>query len=39
MAQHEYINAFGTDGWRKAVRNSVSSNRDYLFPPDPEPVP
>jgi len=32
-SQHEYINAFGTDGWR----NSVNGNHDYLFPPDPEP--
>ncbi len=39
LAQHEYINAFGTDGWRKAVRNSVNSNSDYLFPPDPNAAP
>ncbi len=37
LSKHEYINAFGTDGWRKSVRNSVNGNRDYLFPPDPEP--
>jgi len=37
ISQHEYINAFGTDGWRKSVRNSVNSNHDYLFPPKPEP--
>ena len=37
ISQHEYINAFGSDGWRKSVRNSVNGNRDYLFPPDPEP--
>ncbi len=37
LSQDEYINAFGTDGWRKAVRHSVNSNHDYLFPPDPEP--
>jgi hypothetical protein len=35
LAQHEYINAFGTDGWRDAVCTSVTSNHDYLFPPDP----
>ena len=34
LAQHEYINAFGTDGWRKAVRKSVNVNYDYRFPPD-----
>src|SRR5713101_6305508 len=37
ISQHEYINAFGTDGWRKSVRNSVNGNHDYLFPPGPEP--
>jgi hypothetical protein len=39
LSQDEYINAFSTDGWRKAVRHSVNSNHDYLFPPDPEPEP
>jgi hypothetical protein len=39
LSQHEYINAFGTDGWRKAVRNSVNSNYDYRFPPNHEPEP
>jgi hypothetical protein len=37
ISQHEYINAFGTDGWRKSVRNSVNDNYDYRFPPAPEP--
>src|SRR5712691_10674312 len=37
ISQDEYINAFGTDGWRKSVRNSVKGNHDYLFPPAPEP--
>jgi hypothetical protein len=37
LSKHEYINAFGTDGWREAVRNSVNGNQDYLFPPAPEP--
>jgi len=36
LSQHEYINAFGTDGWRKAVSTSVNGNHDYLFPPDPD---
>jgi len=35
IAQHEYINAFGTDGWRKAVRTSVNVNYDYRFHPHP----
>jgi hypothetical protein len=33
LSQHEYINAFGTDGWRKAIRTSVNVNYDYRFPP------
>src|SRR5712664_2574522 len=36
ISQHEYINAFGRDGWLETVRNSVKSNYDYSFPPDPE---
>src|SRR5579863_3721041 len=36
LAQHEYINAFGTDGWRHAVRHSVTSNHDHLCPSDPD---
>jgi hypothetical protein len=39
LSQHECINAFGTDGWRKAVRTSVNVNFDYRFPPDPEAEP
>ncbi len=35
LSQNEYINAFDTDGWRKAVRASVNGNHHYLFPPDP----
>jgi len=34
LAKDEYINAFGTDGWRKAIRKSVNVNYDYRFPPD-----
>jgi hypothetical protein len=26
IAQHEYIHAFVTDGWRKAIRTSVNAN-------------
>jgi hypothetical protein len=37
LAQHEYINAFGTDGWRDAVRHSVNANNEHLSPPDLEP--
>src|SRR5579863_2700531 len=36
LAQHEYINAFGTDGWRDAVRTSVDANYGRVSPPDPD---
>jgi len=36
LSQHEYINAFGTDGWRKSIRSSVNTNFDYRFPPAPK---
>ena len=39
ISQHEYINAFGTDGWRQSVRNSVNGNYNYRFPPAPTPEP
>jgi len=40
ISEQEYINAFDTDDWRKAIRNSVNGNHDYLFPrPDPQPQP
>jgi hypothetical protein len=38
LSKHEFINAFGTDAWRQAVRNSVRQNFDYRQPsPPPEP--
>ncbi len=37
LAQHEYINAFGIDGWRKAIRTSVNVNYDHRFPTILEP--
>src|SRR5271157_91891 len=36
QAQHEYINAFDTDAWRKAIATSVNSNHAYLHPPKPK---
>jgi hypothetical protein len=39
ISQDEYINAFGTNGWRNSISNSVNGNRDYLFPPEPESAP
>ena len=37
ISEQEYINAFDTDDWRKAIRNSVKGNYNYRFPPAPEP--
>jgi hypothetical protein len=37
LAQHEYINAFGTDSWRRAVSSSVNGNSKYRTPPAPQP--
>jgi len=39
ISQKEYANAYGTEGWRKAVRNSINSNYDYRFPPAHKPEP
>ncbi len=39
LSQREYANAFGTEGWRKAVRNSITSNYDHVSPPDPADAP
>ena len=39
ISQQEYINAFGTNGWRQSIRDSVNYNHDYLFPPGPTPAP
>jgi hypothetical protein len=35
IAEDEYTNAFGTDDWRKAIRSSVTANREYLDPDSP----
>jgi hypothetical protein len=37
IAQHEYTNAFGSDGWRQSIRGSVNGNHNYRFPPAPKP--
>jgi len=39
ISEQEYSNAFGDDGWRKSIRNSVNGNHKYLFPPAPQPAP
>jgi hypothetical protein len=38
LSQHEYINAFSSNGWRKAIRTSVTANYDHRFPPHPDPA-
>jgi len=35
LAQHEYINAFGANDWRNAIRQGVLQNLDHLHPPPP----
>ena len=35
QAQHEFINAFGTDDWRETIVTSVTANHDHIYPPDP----
>jgi hypothetical protein len=35
ISAHEYCEAFSSNAWRQAVRNSVNGNRDYCFPPAP----
>src|SRR6266403_1549093 len=35
LAQHEYINAFGTTDWRDAIRGSVNQNLAHRNPPPP----
>src|SRR6202521_2540249 len=35
LAQHEYINAYGTPEWRNSIRNSVTQNHAHTNPPPP----
>jgi hypothetical protein len=47
LAQHEYINAFGTDSWRETIRTSHEQSADHFADhtepdtpsPTPEPAP
>jgi hypothetical protein len=34
LAEHEYIETFGSSAWHDAIVSSVNSNYDFLFPPD-----
>jgi hypothetical protein len=38
IAEHEYTNTFGSDGWRKSIRKSVNGNHNYRFTPVPKPT-
>src|SRR5260370_11170833 len=35
LAQHEYINAYGTNSWRETIRTSHEQSADHISP-DPE---
>src|SRR5260370_18161685 len=35
LSKHEYINAFGTDAWRQAIRTSVRQNFNHPQAPPP----
>jgi len=46
LAQHEYINAYGTNSWRETIRTSHEQSADHTSPdpqsppaPEPEPDP
>ncbi len=36
LAQHEYINAYGTNSWRETIRTSHEQSADHTEEPDPE---
>jgi hypothetical protein len=35
IAQHEYINAYSTDTWRKTIRTSHEQSANHMYPPPP----
>ncbi len=35
LAQHEYINAYGTDSWRETIRESHEQSADHTSPDSP----
>ncbi len=39
LAQDEYINAHGTDSWRKTIRTSHEQSADHMEPDPPSPTP
>jgi hypothetical protein len=34
LAQHEYIETFGSSAWHDEIVSSVNANHDFLFPPN-----
>ena len=34
LAQHEYVNAYGTDSWRKTIRTSHEQSANHTSPGD-----
>src|SRR5712671_2535988 len=39
LAQHEYINAYGTNSWRETIRTSHEQSADHMSPDPPSPPP
>jgi hypothetical protein len=39
LAQHEYINAYGTNSWRETIRTSHEQSADHTSPDDTPPDP
>jgi len=35
LAQHEYVNTFGSNNWRQAIADGVAANSKYRFPTGP----
>jgi len=39
LAQHEYINAYGTNSWRETIRTSHEQSADHISPDPPSRTP
>ena len=37
LAQHEYVNAYGTNSWRETIRTSHEQSADHTSPDPPSP--
>ena len=38
LAQHEYINVYGSSSWRETIRNSHGQSADHISPDPPSPL-